>query len=188
MVKQIGKLKKYTGSLAEHPVQTNWERSDQMAYWINAYNAFTIQMILENWPVKSIRDLHQGKPWDVKWIRLGNENYSLNQIENDILRPHFRDPRIHFALNCAARSCAPLSNKAFTGDNLEIMLNSLTENFINDQDYNQIGTKKLALSRIFDWYREDFGNLIEFINRYSDLTVSTKAEIIFNDYDWGLNQ
>ena len=86
----------------------------KMAYWINVYNAFTIKMIVDNYPVSSITKLHGGKPWDVKWIELGEKKYSLNEIEHNILRPQFKDARIHFAVNCAAQSCPPILNKAWT--------------------------------------------------------------------------
>ena len=102
------KLDAYLKELENNPIQENWSKAKKMAYWINAYNAFTIKLIVDNYPISSITKLHGGKPWDVKWIKLGGQTYSLNNIENDILRPKYKDARIHFAVNCAAKSCPPL--------------------------------------------------------------------------------
>ena len=113
-----GKLDDYLQILTENPVQTNWSKNEKMAYWINAYNAFTVKLIVKNYPVSSIMKLHNGKPWDVKWIQLGNKTYSLNEIEHRILRPKYKDARIHFAVNCAAKSCPPLLNRAWKAENL----------------------------------------------------------------------
>ncbi len=162
-------------------------RNEQLAFWINAYNAFTIKKILANYPVNSITDLDNGKPWDVKWIKLNGTVLSLNQIENEIIRPTFNEPRIHFAVNCAASSCPPLMNKAWTGDNLKDKLNSQTKAFINNKNYNEISSSSIKVSKIFDWYRVDFGNLIEFLNKYSSIKIDSDAKIEFKEYNWALN-
>ena len=94
----------YCQSLSDMPVQEDWSREAKMAYWINAYNAFTLKLIVDNYPTKTIMNFDGGKTWDVRRIKIGNKKYSLNNIENDILRPTFKDPRIHFAVNCAARA------------------------------------------------------------------------------------
>ncbi|NNF36443.1 MAG: DUF547 domain-containing protein [Saprospiraceae bacterium] len=180
-------LEKYLDLLANNPPESSWSRDEQLAYWINAYNAFTIKLIVDNYPVKSIMDLHNGKPWDVKWINLGSKSYSLNQIENDIIRPQFKEPRIHFAVNCAAKSCPPIANEAFTAANLEQLLEKQTIAFINDTNYNTISSGKVNLSKIFEWYASDFGSLIDFISKYSEKSVSSKASISYMEYDWALN-
>ena len=162
-------------------------RAEAMAYWINAYNAFTIKLILNNYPVASIMNLHGGKAWDVKWIELAGNSYSLNQIEHDILRKKYPDPRIHFAVNCAAVSCPPLMNRAWTADNLESALERQTSFFINDSKYNQIEESKVRLSKIFEWYKQDFGDLLSFVRTYSKQDVGEKAKVKFNEYDWKLN-
>lgn len=182
------KLQAYLDQLAAHPVQADWSRAEKMAYWINAYNAFTIKLIVDNFPVNSITDLHGGKPWDVKWIKLGDTTYSLNQIENDIIRPQFKDARIHFAVNCAARSCPPLLNHAWTAGNLERYLDQQTRAFINNARYNSIKAKKVSVSKIFEWYGGDFGNLVAFLNKYSETSIDNKAEVGFQEYDWALNK
>ncbi len=187
MKKNVATLDGYLSQLKNKHPDGQWSRDAQLAYWINAYNAFTIKLILENYPLKKITDLDDGKVWDRKWIDIGGKRYSLNQIENEIIRPQFSEPRIHFAVNCAARSCPPLANKAFTAENLESLLESRTSAFINNSKYNRISRNRIVVSKIFDWYSSDFGDLISFINKYSDLNVASDSVIEFADYDWQLN-
>ncbi len=185
--KDQAQLDTYLEELAQHPVQADWPRAHKMAYWINAYNAYTIKLIVENYPLKSIRDLHKGNPWDVKWIELGAKTYSLNNIEHDLLRPQFNDARIHFAVNCAARSCPPLANKAFTANNLEALLEQQTRKFINDPTYNDLDTDQVRISKIFDWYSSDFGDIQQYLNKYADKKIDESAKVTFQEYDWALN-
>ncbi len=182
------KLTDYLAELAENPVRDDWSRGEKMAYWINAYNAFTVKLIVDNYPVSSITDLHGGKPWDVKWIELGNKTYTLNEIEHDILRPTYQDARIHFAVNCAAQSCPPLLNKAWTASNLERYLDRQADKFINSERFNQISSNAVAISKIFEWYAEDFGNIIKYLNKYSDTKINPGAEVTYQAYNWGLNE
>ncbi len=163
-------------------------RNTAMAYWINAYNAFTIKLILKNYPVKSIMDINGGKAWDLKFIQLGGKTYTLNDIEHTILRPTFKDGRIHFAVNCAAKSCPPIHNHAWTAGNLEATLDKKAKAFINNANYNKISAKKVKLSNIFNWYKEDFGDLISFLNKYADTKIEADAKVSFIDYNWALNQ
>jgi len=181
-------LESYLETLALRAPQAEWSRREQMAWWINAYNAFTIKLILDRYPVASITDLHGGKPWDLKWIEIGGAKYSLNQIENDILRPKYKDARIHFALNCAARSCPPLLHRAWTADNLEPMLEKQTRSFINNARFNHVEPERARVSKIFDWYAADFGDLKAFLNRYSTVQIAPGAQVVFEEYDWGLNE
>lgn len=181
-------LNVYLQALAANPPADAWSRADKMAYWINAYNAFTIDLILDNYPVSSILNLDGGKTWDVKRIALGGKKYSLNQIENEILRPQFKDPRIHFALNCAARSCPPLYNKAFTAKNLERALEQRTRQFINDANRNTLTAEKALVSKIFEWYATDFGDLKSFLNQYAAVKLNDNATITFREYNWDLNE
>ncbi|WP_020567980.1 DUF547 domain-containing protein [Neolewinella persica] len=185
--KDESRLDAYLAELAENAPTTDWTRREGMAYWINAYNAATIKMILKNWPVKSIMDLHGGKPWDVKWIKLGEKTYSLNNIEHDILRPRYKDPNIHFAVNCAAASCPPIPNMAFTPSNLTGLMESRARNFIRNPAYNTIG-ETVAVSKIFDWYAEDFGDLRDYLNKYAATQIPEGTTIGFREYDWGLNK
>lgn len=181
------KLQAYLDDLAANPVEAGWSRAEKMAYWINVYNAFTIKLIVDHFPVQSITKLHGGKPWDVKWIKLGDKTYSLNQVENDILRPQYKDARIHFAVNCAAKSCPPLLNRAWTGGNLENYLEKQTRSFINSAKYNSINSGKAQVSKIFEWYATDFGNLIDFLNQYSETSIKANAAVSYQEYDWALN-
>ncbi len=159
-----------------------------MAFWINAYNAFTVKLIVDNYPISSIMKLDNGKVWDRKWINIGGKTYSLNNIENDILRPQFKDPRIHFAVNCAAKSCPPLLNRAWTAANLESNFEKQARAFINNPEFNKISAKEVEVSKIFDWYASDFGNLIDYLNKYSSTKINANAKVKFREYDWALNE
>jgi hypothetical protein len=180
-------LDAYTVELAKQIPDKQWSNNASLAYWINAYNAFTLKLIVDNYPVTSITKLYGGKPWDVKWIELAGKKYSLNNIENDIIRPTFKDARIHFAVNCAAVSCPPLSNIAFTEANINSLLTARTTAFLNSSA-NEISASKIKISKIFDWYKADFGVLTSFINKYSKTKANANAVIEFKEYDWSLNE
>jgi hypothetical protein len=142
-------LDAYTAALAKQIPNSSWSKNASLAYWINAYNAFTLKLIVENYPLKSITNLSGGKPWDVKNIDLAGKKYSLNNIENDIIRPQFKDARIHFAVNCAAVSCPPLANTAFTEANINSLLDARTKSFINSAE-NSISATSLKVVRILE--------------------------------------
>ncbi|CAH1000417.1 hypothetical protein LEM8419_01570 [Neolewinella maritima] len=179
------KLDDYLGTLARETPGPNWSRQEALAYWINAYNAYTIKLILDNDIPASIRDIE--KPWDQRWIKLAGKTYSLNQIEHDIVRPTFKEPRIHFALVCAAKSCPPLPNQAFTAENLEQLLERRTRAFIRDEERNVTQEAVVRVSPLFDWYAEDFGNVKDYLNKYLATEIPASKEITFLDYDWSLN-
>ncbi len=181
------KLDAYLATLAAATPQSDWGRKASLAYWINAYNAFTIKRVLNAYPLKSIKDLDGGDPWAVKWITLDGKKYSLNQIENDIIRPRYSEPRIHFAVNCAAVSCPPLANQAFTAANLNSLLEQRAKAFINNDRYNQVSADKATVSRIFDWYGKDFGDLRTYLNKYATTDLKEGAKIDYKEYDWALN-
>ena len=181
----VSKLDAYLANLSANPVQNSWSRNEKLAYWINAYNANTIKLIVNNYPVSKITDLEGGKPWDKKWIKLGSKTYSLNNIENDIIRPQFKEPRIHFAVNCAAKSCPTLMNKAWFPENLERDFEKMTKAFVNNTSYNDISSGGASISKIFEWYGEDFGDVKAFINKYSSTKVN--GSLNFKEYDWSLN-
>lgn len=180
-------LDAYVQLLGKNEPKSDWSRSEKMAYWINLYNAATISLIMDNFPLKSIMDLDGGKVWDRKWIKVGTNTYSLNQIEHDILRPRFKDARIHFAVNCAAQSCPPIYNKAFTAANLNSSLTNLTRKFIRNTKFNQISASNLVLSNIFNWYQSDFGDLKTYVQKYVDTSIAADAKVSFNEYNWSLN-
>ena len=181
-----------------------------MAYWINAYNAFTVKIIIDNYPTKSIKDIKSGIPfinsvWDIQFIKIGEETYDLNNIEHTILRKEFDEPRIHFVINCASYSCPKLHTRAYTAEGLEEQLVERTRDFFADKSKNNIISKdKVILSSIMKWYSTDFTdkgffswlfggqerseNLIKFINPYVDIELSQNAEIEFMEYRWDLNE
>jgi hypothetical protein len=180
-------LEAYTKALSDNAPTEKAPKNERFAYWINAYNAFTLKMIVDNYPLSSVTKLDGGKPWDVKRITIGGKKYSLNDIENNILRP-MGDARIHFAINCAAKSCPPIHNVAFTAANLNSILESRTKRFINDTKANSLTGNELKISKIFDWYGKDFDKIPEFINRFAITKVKTDAKIGFMEYDWSLNE
>ena len=146
------------------------------------------KLILDNYPTSSITKLKGGKPWDVKWIKLGSKTYSLNNIENDIIRPEFKEARIHFAVNCAAASCPPLLNQAWTPSNLEANFEKQAKAFVNNSAYNKISASKVQVSKIFEWYAGDFGDLIAYLNKYSTTKINKSAKVSYLEYDWALNK
>jgi len=182
------KLENYLGLLAANPPQAAWERSKAMAYWINAYNAFTVKLIVDNYPVGSITDLEGGKPWSKRWIKLGSQTYSLDQIEKEILLKKYKDARVHFAVNCAAKSCPALLNQAWTASNLESNFERQTKQFINNPQFNEISPKSAKISQLFNWYASDFGDVTAFINKYSSTQLKSNAKIDFMEYNWKLNE
>jgi len=190
-------LQSYLDLLAtHHPNDAHWTDAEQMAYWINAYNAFTVQLILDHYPLKSIKDIKKGLPminsvWDIKFIDIEGQTYDLNNIEHSILRKQFDEPRIHFAINCASVSCPVLLNEAYTADRLEAQLESQAIAFISDPSRNRISPDKLELSKIFSWFKGDFthhGSLREFIAQYSEVDIRDDARIDFLPYNWNLNE
>ena len=160
---------------------------EQLVFWINAYNALTIDLILRNYPVKSIKDIKD--PWDQRLWKFGDKWLNLNDIEHKILR-EMGEPRIHFAIVCASESCPKLQNEAFTASNLEELLNKSTKEFLKDNSKNEITENSLKLSKIFKWFAKDFkqnGSLIDFLNRYTDINISEGARKSYKDYNWNLN-
>lgn len=183
------KLETYLAQLSMFMPDESWEDHEKLAYWINVYNAFTVSLVLENYPLKSMMDLK--KAWDQKFIKLGNKNYSLNQIEHDIIRKEFDEPRIHFALVCAAVSCPVLLNEAYSASDLDNQLQKQSIRFLNDEKRNQIKESAASISQIFSWFNDDFtkkGSLIDFINQYSQIKLDAEASIKFMEYDWSLNE
>ncbi len=165
---------------------------EQLAYWINIYNANTIKLVIDNYPVSSITEIKRGdkKTWDIPFIKIGSKMYSLNNIENDIIRKKYNEPRIHFAVNCASVGCPELRNEAFTASKLETQLQEQTKKFINDNSKNTINSSSVEISKLFDWYKADFtknGTVIDFINKYSTTKASSNAKISYKEYSWKLN-
>ena len=167
-----------------------------MAYWINAYNAFTLQMVLDHYPVESIKDIKNGIPfintvWDIKFIHIEGKDYDLNNIEHGIIRHNFKEPRIHFAINCASYSCPMLVNRAYQAKQLEEQLQVAAVTFFSDKKRNVIAKDKLELSSIMKWYKGDFTkkmSLIDFINQYTEIEIDNDAAVSYLAYQWTLNK
>lgn len=181
---------------ANHP-KPDWDKNDQLAFWINAYNAFTVKLIVKNYPVKSIKELGGGvykvnTPWDIKFIVIGDQTYDLNNIEHGIIRKDFTEPRIHFAVNCASVSCPRLRNEAYVGSKLDAQLDDQARYFINNPVKNKISKETASLSKIFVWFKGDFtasgGTVVDFINKYSTTKITKKTKMESLDYDWNLNE
>lgn len=187
LLSEKDKVQNYLNSMAAVEVP-NYSQAEQKAYWINLYNAATVNLILDNLPLKSINDLDGGKVWDRKMVKTKKTTLSLNNIEHDILRKKFNDPRIHAAVNCASKSCPPLMNRAFTSTGLDKELDKVTRFWVNNPKYNILSKNSVQISRIFDWYSSDFGNIIDFLNKYSDMPIDKTAKVSYLNYDWGLNK
>lgn len=185
-LQEKNKLNEYLNMLSKQVPINAWSGQEQLAYYINLYNAHTVNLILDNYPVKSIKDIH--RPWAKEIITIGNKELSLGALEHSILRK-MNEPRIHFAINCASNSCPKLLNEAFTAENLEEQLNTVTLGFINSAN-NTITPNKVTLSKIFNWYKDDFfnGDLIKYVNQYSESTIAPGLKIRYQKYDWNLNR
>ena len=186
-----------------------WSKSKQLAFLINAYNAWTVEFILTKYPaIDSIKDLGSffNSPWDKEFIPLLGKTVSLNDIEHGLIRgsDRYNDPRIHFAVNCASIGCPALREEAYTGDKLEQQLTEQTERFLTDTSRNYVKGNNFYMSSIFKWYGEDFEkgfrgtkSIQSFVSLYADALTLTDVQktalnkaslnIKFLDYDWNLN-
>lgn len=168
--KEEGKLDRYLKVLEEADTKA-LPRKERFAFYINAYNAWTIRLILSAYPgIKSIKDLGTlfKSPWKKKIARIDGDVITLDNIEHDILRPRFKDPRIHFAVNCASKSCPPLRSEPYRGDVLDQQLTEMTKAFINDPERNRLQGNTLYVSSIFKWYSEDFNeDIVGFFTKYA---------------------
>lgn len=182
----------------------------RLALWINAYNAYTLQLVADAYPVASIRDvsgssrllgwLLKRTPWDIRFARVGGVEYTLNEIEHEVLRKRFHEPRLHFAIVCAAVSCPPLRSEAYVPGKLESQLADQARQFLRAGPGNAFdGERRVArLSAIFSWFQEDFGGsdatVLAFVAPYAPEAVqadlaahSTVWQVKYSDYDWALN-
>ncbi len=191
-------LVEYLNDLSSHaPDKNSWSKEEQLAYWINAYNAFTLKLIIDNYPVESITDLHPtlyiplvNTVWHKKFFTIGGVPSSLDYIEHEVLRKQFDEPRIHFAINCASFSCPPLRAEAFEANTINQQLEEQAQLFINDSKRNQLAENQIGISKIFSWFKGDFvknGSIIEYLNQYSNIEIKPDAKIIFLPYNWALN-
>ncbi|NQU61825.1 MAG: DUF547 domain-containing protein [Rhodospirillales bacterium] len=192
-------LHAYLDRLRQTPIKL-FNRREQKAYWINLYNALTVRLVLEYFPVASIKDIEVssspfGGPWDRKLLEIDGEPVSLNDIEHRILRPIWRDPRIHYAVNCASIGCPNLLPVAFTGDNEDTLLELAANAYVNHRRGARIEDGNLIVSKIYGWYAEDFGDsdqgVIAHLRSYGEepLIKALKGRGTIDDYeyDWKLN-
>lgn len=173
-------------------------RDEKLALLINAYNAFTVKLILDNWPVNSIRDIPASRRWKAqRWV-IGGRRVSLEEIENDYLRARFREPRIHFAINCASVGCPPLRREAYTGERIDEQLEDQTRRVHAHERWLRVDRagRTVYLTRLYDWYRSDFeqvaGSVLAFAARYSDALANLLKDgpaptVRWLEYDWSLN-
>lgn len=192
-----GGLEAYLESTAKVTRQDfeSWPEDKQLAFLINLYNARTLELIVDHYPVKSIRDIGNGGKgaWDELVVKLFGETITLNSLEHGIIRRNYKDPRIHFALVCAARGCPPLLDVPYIGEGLDNQLEARTKEFLSDPGKNSIDreNKILRLSPIFEWYAEDFkseaGSVPVFLKKYYGNEPLQGYIIVYTDYDWSLN-
>jgi hypothetical protein len=204
-------LGKYISFLESSNPESFTNEKDRLAFWINAYKGYTLKIICDHYPVKCINDLHSGGAalgavfkttiWDKEIVVINHNATSLNNIEHKIIRPVFKDFRIHFAVVCAAKSCPALRSEAYEGPKLDQQLDDQAMLFLSDNSKNRfdVATQKASISKIFDWYQKDFGKakseLLLAISKYlpdqirkSIQSAPDNWEIDYTNYDWSLNE
>lgn len=192
-------LGSHLDQLSHTPI-AEYNPNEQLAYWINLYNALTIKVILDRYPVKSIRDIKLSGffswgPWDAKLIQVDGVPLSLNDIEHRIIRPIWNDPRTHYALNCASYSCPNLQKQVYTGSTINRMLTQAAKEYINSQRGVSVDGDRLIVSSIYDWYQSDFGGneqaVISHLEQYANPVLKQRLEpfhtISRYQYNWQLN-
>lgn len=208
--KDGAKLRRYLRTL-EGVTPTSmrrWTRAQKMAFWINAYNAYTLKLIVDNYPLDTIKDLGGwfSTPWEKRFIPLPTfhpqgkkEKLSLDDIEHEILRVEFPDARVHAAVNCASASCPALLDEAYTGARLEEQLDAQVKRWLADTTRNRFDREKntIHVSKIFDWFEEDFergeSTVPKWVARYAPakeaewLRAAKKIKVKYLDYSWKLN-
>ena len=193
------KFNQYLALLSKNPPAASWSKQEQMAYWINAYNAFTIRLILNYYPVKSVKDIGPSfqnpfmtTPWAAKFFSIKGEKMSLDNIEHGTPREQYDDPRIHLALVCAAMTCPRLRNEAYTAVRLDAQLDNQGRDFLNNPAKNNLSPGKAQLSKYFDWYKGDWTkngqSVARWVNRHSKIKVDEQTPVTFLDYNWKLNE
>jgi hypothetical protein len=183
-------------------------RDEAFAFWVNLYNAATLKLILDNYPVKSIRDIPStgtglfdfkaySGPWRTKFLKVEGDSLSLDDIEHGILRPKFNDPRIHYAVNCASIGCPDLKPAPWTAASLEADLDAAARGYINHRRGVSIGRDGgVRVSSIYEWFKEDFGGsdkgILTHLSNHARpalrKTLAAKKSISGHDYDWSLNE
>lgn len=194
-------LKQYIKNISKRPI-SRFNRQQQRAFWINLYNALTVDIILDHYPVKSILEIKLSSglftrgPWKKKIVTIEGEELSLDDIEHRILRPIWQDPRTHYAVNCASIGCPNLSKQAFTAQNMDEQLNRAAKSYINHPRGAEINKGKLVVSSIYEWFKEDFEGddqgVIRHLKQYAKpellKQLVTIQRIDDDQYDWQLNE
>jgi Protein of unknown function, DUF547 len=198
-------LDAYLLALQAVPIR-RYPRAEQFAYWVNLYNALTVQLVLDRYPIGSIRDINispgdispglfASGPWDAPLLAIDGERVSLNDIEHRILRPIWRDPRIHYAVNCASIGCPDLPPRAFTAENTQVLLEDGARAYVNHPRGARVDRGRLTVSSIYVWFRDDFGGsdagVLDHLRRYATPPLQAAlAPVRTTDghaYDWSLN-
>ncbi|WP_369992931.1 DUF547 domain-containing protein [Winogradskyella sp.] len=183
-------LNDYINYLSNQVPDNSWSYEEQLAYFINVYNANTIKLIVDNYPVESIKKVDATiSPFLKNFIKIDDKEFSLADIEKGFLQK-MNEPRIHFAINCASISCPKLMRDAYTAENVNELMDRAAKEFINS-DKNEITENSAKISEIFKWYKKDFlvqtETIIDYINQYSDTKINPSVELNYIEYDWGLN-
>lgn len=201
-----GYIKRLEATSPKNHAERFPSREEALAYWINAYNALTIKGVIDAYPVKSVKDIKLLSGFfNRTWHTVGGESYTLNDIEHDIIRAEFGDPRIHAAINCASGGCPRLENRAFAASTLDERLDAAMRSFLNEERNVRIDTlgEKVTLSKILSWFEDDFtgwlerehrmanAGILDYVQRYltADRAKALKASysVDYYDYDWSLN-
>lgn len=193
-----GQLKAYLSQLQQVAV-SSLDRPEQFAFWVNLYNALTIDVVLDHYPVESIRDIRLGGlfavgPWKAKIAVVEGVELSLDDIEHGILRPLWRDPRVHYAVNCASIGCPNLAAQAYGGARLNAMLEAAAKAYVNSPRGARIRDRGLVVSSIYTWYGDDFGGspaaVLRHLEKYAEPALRAQLRLGISDdqYDWRLNE
>lgn len=176
----------------------DWSREDALAYWINLYNAATLELVLKRYPVKSIKKIGGlfSSPWKKKVVKVAGKELSLGEIEDNIIRSQFNDPRTHFAINNAAISCPPLRNEAFIGETLDAQLDNAVKAALAEDMWLEITDLEIRTNKVFDWHKKDFqksaGSIREFISKYRErdktAILDETRKLKYHKYNWDLNK
>lgn len=177
-------------SLIKEEEFNKWTQNEKLAFLINAYNIFTIKLIVDHYPIKSIKDIgfFFQSPWKKNFFTLLEKERNLDELEHTMIRKNFKEPRVHYALNCASLSCPSLSQKAYSGSELANQLFVAETSFLSNKEKNHFKDNTLYVSKIFDWYGEDFGKLKEYLKNHFKEYDPEKHPLKFLPYDWGLNE
>ncbi len=207
-IKNDPRLDQYLEQLAQASPEAEPDDPSRLALWINAYNAYTLKLVASAYPVETIRliedlgktapSIEQGKPWKIPFAVVGGNTYTLDQIEHEVIRAQFKEPRIHFAIVCAAVACPLLRNEAYTAPSLEEQLEDQARWFFAWRNTFDIESRQAGLSKILEWFAHDFGgsqeNVLRFAAPYLDKEVAasilskpSKWKVAYLEYDWQLN-